>query len=376
MMGVPSPLNGSSASPLLQAKLKQLSPELPLLQSIEEQAIELLPPASMDLISSDGQLRKVRKWQDAESADEQDDDSKDSTDLPHDSICSFECQSSQELELLTKECQSRSISEEDLQTKGVIQMDASALVELTGLHECVLIQVLCQVWRDGYSGMTILPCHGDDVTADCQNDVFWCYASLNQDGSVLITPCSDADVCGIVVDASGRPLEKDAGLENEGGPTRPSPDAYAPTWVYGQQWPFCAAPTTLVLSNLPSDLLQEDLIEILDKENFNGFYDFVHLPMDDEGNLNSGYAIVNLTRHEYGLSLSALMHGRTSWCGTSSSPCQATWSIPLQGRKQLIEHYRDHPSNRDSVPCDMRPQFFSGGWPSPFPSPDVTESWA
>merc|ERR1719199_886048 len=112
-------------------------------------------------------------------------------------------------------------------------------------------------------------------------------------------------------------------------------------WVYGAEWPFCVAPTTLMLSNLPTDLLQEDLIEVLDKEGFSGFYDFLYLALDPNTHRNLGHAIVNLTRHEYGLALSALMHGRTSWCGTITSECQVTWSIPLQGLSQLIEHYRN-----------------------------------
>jgi len=123
----------------------------------------------------------------------------------------------------------------------------------------------------------------------------------------------------------------------------------------------------MILSNLPRGLLQEDLIEILDKEGFSGFYDFLYLPSSAESGKNSGYAIVNLTRHEYGLSLSASMHGRTSWCGHKTHECQVTWSSSLQGLTQLLDHYRNHAASADCVAADMRPTFFSGGWPRPFP---------
>merc|ERR1719253_463762 len=118
--------------------------------------------------------------------------------------------------------------------------------------------------------------------------------------------CHDPGFCDVTVDASGAQLT----LEDElGAPARPAAGAYSPKWIYGARWPFCAAPTTLVLSNLPDSILQEDLIEILDKEGFSSFYDFVYLPVDADSGRNMGYAIVNLTRHQYGLSLAAIMQG-------------------------------------------------------------------
>lgn len=368
-MGIPSPLVAPCASPLLKLKQGQLSPELPL-QTVEElggQDIceELLPPPTVELKAPRtvslkptlAQVPKRRAWADAKESDASDSgDEEDSgdTSLPRDS------------ESLESESQSNSsvpkpsnLTEEDLQAKGVMKMNASGL-------DCSLLQLLCRIWRDGSQGMSIVPCTGDDLAADCEHEAFWCWVQQQEDGSMIITPCTDASACGVLADASGMLL--DSTTDVVGAPARPPTGSHVPAWVYGAQWPYCVAPTTVILSNLPEDLIQEDLIEILDKEDFSGFYDFLYLPSEPDCDRNSGYAIVNLTRHEYGLALSALLQGRTSWCGTTTSECQVTWSIPLQGVVELIKHYRNHPANHDNVPEDRRPTFFASGWPSPFPA--------
>lgn len=389
-MGIPSPI----ASPLL--KLKQLSPELPLLEAVEElsngsQACELLPPAVMDLKASYGGGRSPVIDSMMAPVDAKDSEasgtprSKDSTEPPRDNE-SLETGSASSVSKTTTEAgfDSRTMSpsspfgqqREVLQAKGVIKVDVSALVPISTYADPAtsgsLMQLLCQIWRDGIAGMSITPCMGDDVgldLLDCEYDVFWCFVKPQEDGTVLITPCTDAAACGVLVDTSGASLESTS--ETVGAPQRPSAGSYAPAWVYGTQWPYCVAPTTLVLGNLPEDLLQEDLIEVLDKEGFSGFYNFLYLPSEADTGRNAGYAIVNLLRHDCGLALAALMHGRSSWCGSRTSECQVTWSVPLQGLPQLIEHYRYHPACEDSVPEDMRPTFFSGGWPRPFPAEEM-----
>lgn len=385
-MGIPSPLHTPQNTPLL--KLKQLSPELPL-QVVEEDdstdqaskaECELLPlpPPSVDLTASYEMLTSIKprgKWADAnsddsDSGDEQDSKSKVSTEVPRDSE-SLESRSTPRSEPKAQMLESRvasptpSISGDILQDKGVTQVDMSSLLSADTYGNGVLIPMLCRIWRDVGGGMSVVPCMGDDVAADGEFEVFWCSMQRQQDGTALLTPSTDASACGIDIDASGNPLASTT--EVPGAPKRPLQGSYAPTWIYGSQWPYCSAPTTLVLNHLPDDLLQEDLIEILDKEDFSGFYDFLYLPADLESGRNLGYAIVNLTRHEYGLALAASIHGRTSWCGASTSACQVSWSLPVQGLKQLLEHYRNHPANHESVPEDKRPTYFCGGWPRAFP---------
>jgi hypothetical protein len=271
-----------------------------------------------------------------------------------------------------------STSYDVLQEKGVMKMDVSTLVPYQAVVTeegmvvaGALMQLLCRIWRDGNGGMSVVPCTDDEVAAGSENEVFWCCVQPQEDGNVAITPCtletlSDPSACGICVDASGAPLE--AISDTVGAPARPAAGSYVPAWVYGAQWPSNVAPTTVILSNLPENLMQDDFFEILDKDGYSGFYDFAYLPMDSDSKCTVGYAIVNLTRHEYGLALAAAMHGRTSWCGDSTKECQVTWSMTLQGTDQLLKHYRNDPACSGSVPSDMRPTFFSGGWPRPFPA--------
>lgn len=369
-----------------------LSPELPL-QAVSEELesksqayeCELLPVASIDLTASRG-LRSRRTWADQKDSDasdsdgEQDEQSESSTGLPRDRE-SLESRSNSstskkdnaeanlETEVMSPSCPA--VTGMDLmEAKGVIKCDVSSLVPFPKMPSdesaepaSHLIQLLCRICSLN-TGMSVVPCMGEDVGTDDDHEVFWCNVQPQRDGDARITPCTDATTCGIDTDANGAPLV--SSLEVVGAPERPGTDAFAPTWIYGSRWPFCVAPTTLVLCNLPADLLQEDLIEILDKEGFSGFYDFLYLASDSTGK-NSGNAIVNLTRHEYGLALSALMQGRTSWCGTKSEECQVSWSMPTQGLTALVDHFQELGCSESPVPLDQRPTFFSAGFPSTFP---------
>lgn len=361
---------------MLTVLLQQLSPELPLLRSLQEldgegqdlKACMLLPPASVDLEVSQGALAALTSAAvkgDAKDSDE-DSQSKLSTAEPqstprsgsetHAEVTPFESPTSPGGQGI------------DLEAKGVIQTTMSSLLHTAEeAASGIVMKMLCRIWRSEEAGMSVVPCMGDDVAVvGGEFEVFWCCMVPQMDGTTLLTPCTDAAVCGVLVDASGKPLE--AVLDDVGAPARPPQGSHAPTWIYGAEWPHCVAPNTLMLSNLPDDLLQEDLIEILDKEGFSGFYDFLYLPSNASSGSKLGYAIVNMTRHEYGLALSASMQGRTSWCGTAAPGCQVTWSVAQQGIGELIKHYRDHPACQDSVPEEMRPTFFSGGWPRPFPA--------
>lgn len=368
-MGIPSPLIAPMASP---SKFKaQSSLDFPPLGAVKGVVDE-----SQDLKSR--VLKPNPSWADTNSGDESETSTglkcdNESTELESQSNSSVSktnaeaCQDADVVESeVSAEKQVPASADELLQAKGVMKVDASSLgAQASYTTEGYLVQMLCRIFRDGETGMRIVPCMGDDVYADSDHEVMWCCMQPQMDGAVMIVPCTDAAICGVGVDANGASLYSTEDVV--GAPARPAQGSYVPTWVYGTQWPFSAAPTTLILSNIPTDLNQEDLIEIFDKEGFSGFYDFLHLPMDLEFSSNAGYAIVNLTRHEYGLALAALINGRSSWCGNTTAACQVTWSVKSQGLTQLIEHYQGHESCRDNVPTDMRPTWFSNGWPHPLP---------
>jgi hypothetical protein len=132
-------------------------------------------------------------------------------------------------------------------------------------------------------------------------------------------------------------------------------------------WPLKAPPSTLILSHLPIELTLEDLLEVLDREEFSGLYDFVFLPGVDAAS-RSRYAIVNLTKHEHGLELAARLHGKSDWgIAVGECTCEVTWYPRVQGLSELIRVYRDAPENQPEVPEGCRPQIFSEGWPVSFP---------
>lgn len=150
----------------------------------------------------------------------------------------------------------------------------------------------------------------------------------------------------------------------------PEGQAYKPKWVYGSSWPFNHAPTTLILDNLPRDLTYAEFLAVLDASGFRGFYDFAFLPVSLRTGRNQGHAIVNLTRHSYGLALAARAQGFADWGESADGRCcEVKWSLPLQGIAEHIENYRNHPAMHESVPEGFRPAVFVDGWQVPFPPP-------
>mmetsp|Transcript_107914 Transcript_107914/g.315518 ORF Transcript_107914/g.315518 Transcript_107914/m.315518 type:complete len:380 (-) Transcript_107914:164-1303(-) len=153
-------------------------------------------------------------------------------------------------------------------------------------------------------------------------------------------------------------------------PLPPAGEAYKPKWVYGSSWPFNCAPTTLILDNLPADLTQAELLAVLDASGFRGLYDFAFMPVSFRTRRSQGNAIVNLTRHSYGLALAARAQGFADWGpAADGSCCEVKWSLPLQGIVEHIENYRNHPAMHESVPEALRPTLFLDGWQVPFPAP-------
>jgi len=152
-------------------------------------------------------------------------------------------------------------------------------------------------------------------------------------------------------------------------PPPPAKGSFKPAWCYGSTWPFTHAPTTLVLKHLPPELTQSELLMVLDKQGFNGFYDFVFLSVNLRTGKSRREAIVNLTRHSYGLALAAKMHEFNDFGVETShgAGCRVEWSLPLQGLTEHIEHYRNHPNMHPDAPDDLRPAIFAFGWQVPFP---------
>jgi hypothetical protein len=196
--------------------------------------------------------------------------------------------------------------------------------------------------------------YGDDASVSYR--ALWCWQQPSAHG-MMVVPCTDKSV-------TQDPVKEKPSLPKQG--------SYVPEWTCGPYWPYNVTPTTLLLSNLPAKLTQETLIEVLDKEEFCAFYDFVFMPVDLCTGLNQSYCIVNMTEHSHGLALADKLHGRTKW-GVDSEElaCEVTWCVNGQGLDCLIQRYRNTSENHDSIPEEYRPQLFANGWPKQFPRPSV-----
>lgn len=261
----------------------------------------------------------------------------------------------------------RTISEvvTDNNSEVVSQVSDSA----GGEYAWMICRVQIAKSPDGTLVTSVLPCTTEDAAAVAQaageEMAAWCWLQPDGEGSMLAIPCSD------------RPLdmveEAPTAAELACAPPPPATGSYRPAWVprCTSEGHVCSPPTTLALGNLPPSLTQEALLEVLDRAEFSGFYDFVFLEADLVTGSTCGTALVNCTRHTYALAMAAKFQGRASWPTDDEDDvtiaCEVQWSLPFQGRDSLVDGYRDHPLNEGTVNEEMRPQLFKDGWPLPFP---------
>lgn len=237
-----------------------------------------------------------------------------------------------------------------------------------GQYAWMVCHVQLATVEDGAFVTSVVPCTTQEAVAFAQAAggvmEMWCWLQPDGHGSMMAIPCND------------RPLhmveKAPTAAELACAPAPPATGSYRPAWVVAPRGHVTSPPTTLVFSNLPSGLAQEALLEVLDRADFNGFYDFVFLEADPDTGLTCGTAVVNCTRHTYALSMAAQFHGRMSWPtrgeDTETNPCKVLWSSSLQGLESLISSFRDHPLNQAASLEELRPQLFKEGWPLPFPA--------
>lgn len=350
-MGIPSPFKGPHCPPHKSPLLKLLhsSPDLPR-EAVEELDLELLPAASVSF--ADAGKVKMSSW-----ADE--------TDSVTSDCCRTESLESTALKTASPpDSWQWNEADQDSHPSSISGCEQVPLWEGTeefspAVSATTCVPLWCSVQQDGNYGMLVQPCLDEADAAEAaaygRCEIFYCRVSPHVTGGTIIEPCTDPSLCeGVAVE----PMQTLSEAEASCAPPPPPEGSYAPVWVYGPRWPFNAQPTTLSITGLPGDFTQDDIIEILDKEGFSGFYDFVYLATNADSSCPS-FAIVNFACHAHGLAFAARIHGRAS-CGG-----QVSWSLPLQGLEELMEHYRDHPGNDDTVPEENRPTFFINGFPKP-----------
>mmetsp|Transcript_12562 Transcript_12562/g.32276 ORF Transcript_12562/g.32276 Transcript_12562/m.32276 type:complete len:271 (+) Transcript_12562:81-893(+) len=127
--------------------------------------------------------------------------------------------------------------------------------------------------------------------------------------------------------------------------------------------------TTVILKNLPNNYTRDMFLAMIDREGFNGQYDFVYLPTDFKTHASFGYGFVNLISHAVAETFWQAFNGYNKWEFPSTKVCQVGWSKPYQGLRANVQRFRNSPVMHKSVPQQYRPCIFKQGAMAKFPRP-------
>jgi len=127
--------------------------------------------------------------------------------------------------------------------------------------------------------------------------------------------------------------------------------------------------TTVMLRNIPNNIMREGLLDRFERSGFAGCFDFLYLPMDFKRDANLGYAFVNLINWQQANRFYEFFQGFNDWGLASQKVCQVCWGQPLQGLEKHVERYRNSPVMHNSVADQHKPILFRDGVRIPFPEP-------
>jgi hypothetical protein len=127
--------------------------------------------------------------------------------------------------------------------------------------------------------------------------------------------------------------------------------------------------TTIMMRNIPNNYTRTMLLDLIDREGFQGAYDLVYLPIDFNSNAGFGYAFINLVTPEEAERFRLYFQGYSGWALTSEKVCDVMRSGVHQGLEAHIERYRNSPVMHPSVPDDYKPAVFRDGERVQFPAP-------
>ena len=97
--------------------------------------------------------------------------------------------------------------------------------------------------------------------------------------------------------------------------------------------------TTIMVRNIPMKYTQQMVMSEIE-ETFSGLYDFFYLPMDSRRKCAVGYAFINFRAAITGATFYAHFNGRNWPRARSNKKCNISYGR-IQGKKALIEHFRD-----------------------------------
>jgi len=107
---------------------------------------------------------------------------------------------------------------------------------------------------------------------------------------------------------------------------------------YGKKADKEAAPTTLMIRNIPNHFTQKQLIAELESLGFNGSFDFLYIPLDKGTMSNVGYAFVNFVTPEWA---AKCMETFQDYRFKRHRKVAATSIAHLQGLEANLAHYEN-----------------------------------
>jgi hypothetical protein len=127
--------------------------------------------------------------------------------------------------------------------------------------------------------------------------------------------------------------------------------------------------TTVIMRNIPFEYTRDDILELIDRQGFNGLYDLLCLPVDFQTELNHGYVFINFVTLEDAAGFKKHFEGFSDWNRPSDNVCEVNWFDSAHNIDSHIQRYRNSPLMHESVEDRFKPVLFKDGFRIPFPAP-------
>lgn len=120
-------------------------------------------------------------------------------------------------------------------------------------------------------------------------------------------------------------------------------------------------PTTICFRNLPNNYSTKMVLELLNSNGFDGYYDFVYVPHDFKRLpqlVNVGYFFANFISHDIAASALAKLVGFKKWKVLSNKVLAGSWAARTQGKSACIERCKYFSFMHEEIPNECKPMMF------------------